>query len=206
MTTLDADLAKLQAITGTVDVPFDTKSITDSGTLILRGIAGGPGRDLEDEDFDAASFRAAYEKYLSGGSPVVALNHNLKQILGRITSGQFRANGEAEVIAEIPKPPDGAPPEIVNAYQLIKAGVLRCFSVGGKWLRLPGANGVSKLYPQFIHETSICGVGVNGNAQFELIGTKSMDDADLDAELSRLAALNSGSLDRELAALRGLAA
>jgi HK97 family phage prohead protease len=199
---LDAELAKLAEIVGAVDVPFETKSldVEGDGTLILRGLAAGFNTDRMGEQFDAASFRAAFEQYLAS-NPVVTLNHELKKVLGKITSGRFTPQG-VEVEAEIPKPDPGMP-ELTNAYNLIKSKVLKAFSVGGRWRRMPVTDDVEKLYPIEIVETTVAGVPVNPSALFEVTGVKALG-GNMDAELARLADLTTGPspLDAALERLR----
>jgi phage head maturation protease len=202
MSRLDAELTKLDGIL-TVDAPFEGKSldVKADGTLILRGLAAGFGVDRFGEQFDPASFRAAFEQYMAT-NPLVALNHQLDKVLGRLTSHRFTSEG-VEVEAEIPLPDPGMPEES-NAYRLIKAGAMKAFSVAGKWSRRPGPGGVEKLYPREIVETTIAGVPVNASALFEVVGVKALGR--LDDELGRLDELTAGGspLDDALARLRAL--
>jgi phage head maturation protease len=188
--TLDTELAKLNEIVGSVDVPFEGKSldVEDDGTLILRGLAAGFNTDRMGEQFDAASFRAAFEKYMAT-NPLVCLNHELSKVLGKLTAHKFLPQG-VEVTAEVPKPNAGMP-ELMNAYNLIRSGVMKAFSVGGRWRREPRAGGVEKLYPVEIVETTIAGVPVNPSTLFEVTGVKALGG--LDDELKRLADLTGGS-------------
>jgi hypothetical protein len=200
---LDAELAKLTEIVGTVDVPFQSKSldVEGDGTLILRGVAAGFGPDRFGEAFDPASFRKAFQKYLDT-NPIVTLDHKLNKVLGKITSGRFTSEG-VEVVAEIPKPDPGLP-DLSNAYNLIRNKVLKAFSVGGRWRRAPaGPNGV-KVYTSEVAEVTIAGVPVDPTALFEVTGIKALGN--LDAELEGLADLTSGSspLDDALDRLREL--
>lgn len=197
---LDAELAKLTEIVGGVSVPFDSKSLTEesNGTLILRGILATCGVDRQNEQFDGPSLRREFERYFSR-NPVVVDEHRLSRVIGRLISYDFTPRGEIEVEAEIPRPPEG---ELMSTYLRIKSGVLRAFSIGGKWKRLPSVNGVEKLVPLEILEASVAGIGVNADATFELVGEKAMGS--LDDELEALAALDADALDREVTALRGL--
>lgn len=199
---LDAELTKLGEVFAAVDVPFETKSLVEEGdgTLILRGLAAGFDVDRAGEQFDVASFKAAFERYLAT-NPIVTLNHELAKVLGKITSGHFTPRG-VEVEAEIPKPDPGMP-ELTNAYNLIRSKVLRAFSVGGRWLRSPGPAGVEKLFPLEIVETTIAGVPVNASALFEVASVKALGG--MEEELTRLASLTSGTspLDEALGRLAG---
>lgn len=201
MTVLDAELAKLNAVAGGVSVPFefDSKSLKEesNGTLILRGILATCGLDRQGEEFDEPSLRSAFKEYFAR-NPVVVDEHRLSKVLGRLTSYTFTTRGDIEVEAEIPKPPEG---ELMGTYQRIKAGVLRAFSIGGRWKRLPTGGGVEKLFPLEILESSVAGIGVNADALFEVVAVKSL--ADVDTELARLNELTMGSspLDEQLARL-----
>jgi HK97 family phage prohead protease len=204
--TLDAELAKLTEIVGAVDVPFESKSldIEGDGTLILKGLAAGFGPDRFGESFDRGTFEAAFSKYMAT-NPIVTLNHKLDKVLGRITSARFTQRG-VEVEAEIPKPDPGLP-ELMNAYQLIKSKVLKAFSVGGRWKRVPRElGGTDKVYPVEIVETTIAGVPVDASALFEVAAVKALG-GNLDDELTRLTDLTTGSsspLDDALERLAGL--
>lgn len=198
---LSTELAKLTEIVGGVNIPFDSKSLTEesNGTLILRGILATCGVDRQNEQFDGPSLRREFEKYFAR-SPVVCDEHRLSKVIGRLTEYKFTDRGEIEVEAEIPRPPEG---ELMTTYQRIKSGVLRAFSIGGKWKRLPSVGGVEKLFPIEILESSVAGIGVNPDTLFEVVGTKSLGSG-LEIELERLAALDTDTLDRDLAALREL--
>lgn len=197
---LAAELAKLDELTGTVGVPYASKSMTEqsNGTLILRGILATCGVDRYREQFDEDSLRREFKAYFDR-NPVVVDEHKLTKVLGRLTDYTFTDRGEIEVEAEIPRPPEG---ELMSTYHRIKSGVLRAFSIGGKWKRLPSVGGVEKLYPLEIVESSVAGLGVNRDALFEVVGTKAMGD--LDAELERLATLTTSPLDDALDRLGSL--
>lgn len=204
MTELHAELTKLNEIVGAVDLPFERKSldVQKDGTLILSGLAGGFNVDRFNEQFDERTFRAAFEQYMNT-NPLVTLNHELSKVIGRLTDYRFTSQG-VFVVAEIPKPDPGMS-ELANAYNLIKNKVLKAFSVGGRWKKQPGANGVVKMFPTELVEVTVAGVPVNPNTLFEVTGTKALGGS-LDDELERLAALNTDALDADLAALRGLGA
>lgn len=189
--TLDTELTKLNEIVGAVDMPFEGKSldVEGDGTLILRGIAAGFNPDRMGEQFDVASFRAAFEEYMAT-NPLVCLNHELSQVLGKLTAHRFIPSG-VEVTAEIPKPDPGLA-NLSNAYNLIKNKVLKAFSIGGRWKRGErGPGGIEKLYPVEIVETTIAGVPVHPETLFEVTGVKALGG--LDDELKRLADLTRGS-------------
>jgi phage head maturation protease len=202
--TLDVELAKLNEIVGAVDVPFEAKSldVEGDGTLILCGLAAGFNTDRMGEQFDPTTFRAAFDRYMAT-NPLVTLNHSLSKVLGKLTAHRFTPHG-VEVEAEIPRPDPGMP-ELMNAYRLVKSGVLKAFSVGGRWKRRPGASGVEKVFPIEVVECAIAGVPVNPATLFEVVGVKALG-GNLDDELSRLSALTAGSspLDDALNRLRGL--
>jgi hypothetical protein len=200
MTRLDTELAALAEIIGTVNVPFATKSVSDTGTLILKGIAASSALDFQGEEFDEPTLRAAFEKYMAT-SPTVCLEHNATLVLGRIVAAFYTPRG-IEVEAEIPKPSSLAPAILTKAYEAIREGLLRSFSVGGRWKALPLANGVSKLFASYVGETSVAVQGVNPHATFELAGVKALSGSDLDRALANLGDVTTGTLDAELSALR----
>lgn len=196
MSALDAELTKLAA---TVE-PMEVKALGD-GTLILKGIAATFGIDRTGERFDGASFRRAFDAFMAGPAPVVTFNHRLSQLLGRVLSHKYVGDG-VEVEVEVPKPADGTP-ELANAYRMIKAGILRGFSVGGKWARKV-IGGDTVLFPSEFVELTIAPIPANAAATFDLTGIKSLPD--LDGELATLAELTAGPspLDEQLSRLRTL--
>jgi hypothetical protein len=204
---IDAQLAKLDAISGAVSLPFDGKSleVESDGTLMLRGILATTGVDRTGEQFDAPSLLAAFQRYYET-NPVVCFNHRLTRAIGRLVDATVKPGGAIEVEAEIPKPPEGDPSETV--YNSIRRGVLRAFSIGGRWLKVPMENGVTKLFTTEVAESSVCaGLGANAEALFEVVGVKSLNGySGMDAGLDRLAALTAGpsSLDAALDRLGAL--
>jgi hypothetical protein len=134
-------------------------------------------------------------------SPLVVFEHKLSQVLGKLTGANFNSKGEIEVEAEIYRPPPDSP--LAATYHLVRNGVLRAMSIGGKWKKLPGTDGVTKLFTTEVVEASICGVGANADALFEVVGRKSIG-GDLDDELSRLNELTDAGLDAALERLGSL--
>lgn len=201
MAELSTELAKLQEIVGAVDLPFDGKSldVQGDGTLILKGILATCGVDRQNEQFDEPSLRAKFKEYFER-HPIVVVEHRLSKVIGRLTDYTFTPRGEIEVTAEIPRPPEG---EFMSTYQRIKSGVMSAFSIGGRWKKLPTGSGVTRVFPTEILEASVAGMPVNPDTLFEVVGTKSLGSG-LDVELERLAALNTDTLDADLAALRTL--
>ena len=132
---LDAELAKLTEIVGAVALPYKGKSVEveGDGTLILKGTLATCGVDRQMEAFDEASLRTAFQKYFER-HPMVVFNHRLNQSIGKLIAANFTRSGEIEVEAEIPKPPEDDR-ELTGIYQRIKSGVLRAFSIGGRWKR-----------------------------------------------------------------------
>lgn len=198
MKPLDAALTKLAA---TVE-PVEVKALGD-GTLLLRGIAATFGRELDrtGERFDPASFRRAFDAYMQSPAPVVTFNHRLGDLLGRVTAHKYVGDA-VEVEVEIPRPDEGVP-ELRNAYNLIRAGLLRGFSVGGKWARKV-LNGETVLFPSEMVELTVAPIPANRAATFDLAGIKSLPD--IDTELARLNDLTAGAspLDEQLSRLGAL--
>lgn len=182
--TLDAELSKLAE---TVE-PMEVKSMGD-GTLLLRGVAATFGDELDrtGERFDRESFRRAFDRFMAGPA-VVTFNHRLGQVLGRVLSHSYQGD-RVEVEVEVPRPAEGTP-ELMNAYKLLRAGILRGFSVGGKWARKV-MGGDTVLFPSELVELTIAGVPANRMATFDLAGIKSLPD--LDSELAALADLTAGT-------------
>lgn len=203
MSRLDSELTKLGEIIGSVSLPYEGKSleVEENGTLILRGVLASTAVDLAREEFDWPSLRDAFKSYFER-NPLVVFNHKLNQGIGKLIDAEIKPGNRIEVEAEIPRPPEGDPME--RTYNLIRAGVLRAFSIGGRWRKVPMPNGVTKLFTTEVVESSIAsGLGMNPDALFSVVGVKSVG-GNMENELARLAAMTTTTLDRQLAKLASL--
>jgi hypothetical protein len=186
---MQTELAKLES--------FDVKALGDGTTLELRGWACTYDTiDLEGDTFDRATTEAAFRKFMETSGQVV-VQHHLSAPIGKITEAIYKPTG-IEVVVLVPQPSPSAPSVLQETWELIAAGAISTFSVGGKWAKLAAA-GSRKLFPEILQELSVTLFGgVNPDAVFSITGTKALT---LDGELERLDALDPSSLDSALAKL-----
>ncbi len=112
-----------------VDVPFAKAAQKGDGTLELVGYASTWILDRDREIVAPGAFDASLPDYL-GKNPILLWQHNPDWPIGTVKSAEIDDTG-LRVVAEVPKPEDGAAGWEWTAYGKIKAGVVRTFSIGG---------------------------------------------------------------------------
>lgn len=150
----------------TYDFQLDHRKAVDASDpdkLVISGIASNYDLDREGERMSGRAFEASLGRYLRT-NPILLYGHRYSVPLGRVTAAYVGPDG-LHVTAEIPKPEPGT--EQANVWRLIKAGVLRAFSVGGYGVRKV-INGVTTILEWDLREVSVAAVGVNPNALFTL--------------------------------------
>src|SRR6188472_1155753 len=117
-----------------VDFPF-TKALPDdeksrtAGDLILRGYASTWVEDRDGEFVDPSAFDKSLPLYLEK-NPIVLWQHDQKMPIAKATEAMVDNNGL--VFSALMHKPDAKQPDWAHhAYQSIKAGVVRTFSIGG---------------------------------------------------------------------------
>lgn len=117
-----------------VDFPF-TKTLPDdekarqAGDLILRGYASTWVEDRDGEFVDPGAFDKSLPLYLEK-NPIVLWQHDQKMPIAKATEAMVDNNGL--VFAALMHKPDAKQPDWAHhAYQSIKSGVVRTFSIGG---------------------------------------------------------------------------
>jgi len=182
----------------TYDFNLARKSVTgDSETLVVAGLASNWDLDRDGEKMGIDAFARSLKKYMSS-NPIVLFNHKYSMPMGRTTKAEVRPDG-LHVTVELPKPASG---ELLNIWKLVKAGVMRAFSVGGSATRKV-INGVQTVIDWDLRELSIAAVGVNPGTTFSLASAqvgKAFGDpvSDLDRAHAELATIRDAGelLDR----------
>jgi len=173
----------------TYDFDLDRKSVTGDDTLVISGIASNFDLDRDGERMAVKAFDRSLKKYLST-NPIVLFAHRYSMPMGRTTKAEVKADG-LHVTVELPKPEPGT--EAANIWRLVKAGVIRAFSVGGSASRKM-VNGVQTITDWDVREISIASVGVNPGTTFALASAqvgKAFGDpvSDLDRARAELASI-----------------
>jgi hypothetical protein len=146
-----------------LDMDVKALSVDGDGTLNLRGYAACFSTDRDREVIQRSAAEAAIERYMA--NPVLILNHDITKPIGKVLKASVDDFGIL-VDAVVPRPvQDWA----VEAYEKIRDGIYKAFSVGG----LFGYQGKSVVHMDWA-ETSVCAVPAHPNALFALV-TKSFD-------------------------------
>lgn len=152
------------------------------GTLTISGIASNWAEDREGDVMDPRAFDKALRRYLTV-NPILLYMHRLNFPMGQVTRAEVRPDG-LFVEAQIPRPPRST--EAYRIYDLVKRGIVRAFSVGGKAKRVV-VGGVKKITEWDLREVSICPLGVNATTTFSVQAGKCFGD---DAPADPLADVN----------------
>jgi HK97 family phage prohead protease len=143
----------------------------DDGTLTIAGYASNWDLDRQDEAMAPTAFDKALQRYRQ--NPILLYMHRLDFPMGRVTQAHIDEKG-LFVEAKLPKPEPGT--EAAHVWRLVKAGVIRAFSVGGKGTRAI-VNGVKRVTSWDLAEISIAPVGVNPTTTFSIQAGKCFDAA-----------------------------
>ena len=144
------------------DFPF-TKAAVPGGNLKLLGYASTWGLDRDNEYVLPSAFDGSLEKYLSS-NPILLWQHDHKMPIGTVENAFLDEHG-LNVKADVPKPDDREPDFVHLAYNKIKAGVVRTFSIGGQFVR-GVKNGKRVITQSNWHETSVVSVPANPGSIF----------------------------------------
>jgi HK97 family phage prohead protease len=112
-----------------VDVPATKAAEAPSGDLKLLGYASTWTLDRDNEYVEKSAFDGSLEKYL-GQNPILLWQHDLERPIGRVEAALVDEHG-LHVRAHVPKPEPGEPDWAHLAYNKIKSGIIKTFSIGG---------------------------------------------------------------------------
>lgn len=134
--------------------------LTD-GSLLLRGYASVFTQDRDRETVQPGAIKTALEAYMT--NPILLWQHNAERPIGFIRQAFVDAKG-LMVDAVVPAPAPGSEPWHVKAFHDLKAGLVRCFSIGGLF-RKQAAN----IIGMDLMEISCVSVPANPSAIFEVV-------------------------------------
>lgn len=159
----------------------------DGDKLVISGIASNWDVDREGDQVARYAFDRALKRYLTT-NPILLYSHRYSMPMGKVNRAEVRDDG-LFVEAELPKPEPGT--EAANVWRLVKQGIVRAFSIGGRFHR-KAVNGARTIFDMDLREISIAPVGVNAGTLFSVQAGKAFGDpidGDLTAVSNRLAAL-----------------
>jgi HK97 family phage prohead protease len=161
----------------TAEFEFGVKAISveeaDDGTIFLEGYASDFGVDRDMEAFEPGAFDRGLKAFLE--NPVFMLQHKPDQQLGVIRDARLLDDG-LHIKAEFPKPPESAG-WAMHAYNLAKRGMLRGFSVGGKFSRRMTPAG-PRIFDVDLREISLASIPVNPRTLGQVVGKAFGDEPD----------------------------
>lgn len=137
-------------------------SEADNGSLIISGRASTWDLDRQGDTMSRNAFSDSLKRYMT--NPIVLYAHRYGTPMGRTLEAEVRADG-LHVKVELPQPEAGT--EERRIWDLVKAGVIKAFSVGGKGTRKL-IDGVQTVVHWDLRELSIAPVGVNPNTLFSV--------------------------------------
>lgn len=109
------------------DTPF-VKEVGQSGDLTLKGYASTWSLDRDHEYVERDAFDGSIEKYFQ--NPILLWQHDLEKPIGVVQSMSLDENG-LDVECYVPKPDDKEPDWSHLAYNKVKSGIVKTFSIGG---------------------------------------------------------------------------
>jgi len=152
-----------------VDFPF-TKTLPEdekakqAGDLLLRGYASTWVEDRDGEFVDPGAFDKSLPAYMQK-NPIILWQHNQAYPFGQMKEAFVDGNG-LNVVAMIHKPDAKEPPELHMAYNKVKAGIVRTFSIGGFFER-EFVMGRAVIKTVELMEVSVVSIPSNPDSIFE---------------------------------------
>jgi HK97 family phage prohead protease len=145
-----------------VDVPF-TKAVTSKGDLVLTGYGSTWVQDRDGEFVLPTAFDKTLPIFLAK-NPILLWQHNFDTPLGVVTSAVTDSTG-LDVVATVRKPVAGEDGWKFSAYEDIKAGIVRTFSIGG-WFTRDILGGQPVIIEVELWELSVVSVPSNPDSIF----------------------------------------
>lgn len=159
------------------DFLLDSKAAVreEDDHLIIEGLAADFGFDRQDEAFEPGAFDDGMKAYLRE-NPIICYHHKYDLALGQALEWEKKSEGPW-IKARIDRPEPHT--QLMDVYNKIKSGVIRGFSVGGKFHRRKGADGRMRIHRADIAEISVTPLPVNPRTLFAVAGKAFGEDPDL---------------------------
>lgn len=151
------------------------------GGIIIKGLAADFSKDREDEAFEPGAFDASIAAFMR--NPILTYNHATKVIGTKAGSSGYVQFGQVRVLdrrddglhmeAFIPRPTTDF---MIDAYDKVKAGMMKGLSVGGRFLKHRTPDGW-KIYQADLHEIAVAPKPINSNTLIHTVSAaKAMTD------------------------------
>lgn len=160
----------------TYDFTLDGKAVHEEDDhLIIEGMAADFGFDREDEAFEPGAFDEGMKAFMEK-NPILCFHHKYDIAMGQVLEWEKKANGPW-VKARVDKPEPGT--DLMDVYRKIKSGVIRGFSIGGRFHRRKGSDGRTRIHKCDVAELSITPLPINPRTLFAVAGKAFGEDPDL---------------------------
>lgn len=157
----------------TLDGKAEVTQATEGGPLVIEGYASDFDVDRQDEAFEPNAFDDGLKSYMNSGNPILLYHHKMDEAMGNVKEARLDTKG-LWVKAEVPQPEPNT--EAADRFRKIKAGVIKGFSVGGKFYRRMTDKGL-RIFKCDLREISITPMPVNPRMLFSVAG-KAFDNMD----------------------------
>lgn len=160
--------------------------IEEDDHLIVEGYAADFGFDRQDEAFEPGAFDAGMKAFMAT-NPILCYHHKYDIALGEVLEWEKKAAGPW-VKARVDKPEAGT--DLMDVYRKIKSGVIKGFSIGGKFHRRTDEEGRTRIHKCDVAELSITPLPINPRTLFAVAGKAFGEDPDLDQAEAAVARLD----------------
>lgn len=142
--------------------------------LVISGTASNWDVDRVGDSVVRTAMERALAQYME--NPILLFNHSYSLPAGRVTRAFVDDRG-LHIEAELPRPKE--PGVARHWWDLVKAGVVRALSIGGKWTRQK-IGGVNYLTEIDLREISVAAQGINATTTFTAQAAKAFGDQSTD--------------------------
>jgi HK97 family phage prohead protease len=149
-----------------VDFAFTKTATTKTGTLELKGYASTFTVVDRDNEIVASDAFKNLDQYLRD-NPILLWQHDQHKPIGQVKDASLDRSG-LQVVAYMPQPEPEEEPWAHTAYHKVEKGIVRTFSVGGKFRKLvERGKAVKKIVGCELYEISVVSVPANPESLFE---------------------------------------
>lgn len=145
--------------------------------LIIEGYAADFGFDRQDEAFEPGAFDEGMKAFMAS-NPILCYHHKYDIAMGEVLEWEKKAAGPW-VKARVDKPEAGT--DLMDVYRKIKSGVIKGFSIGGRFHRRKDSEGRTRIHKCDVAELSVTPLPINPRTLFAVAGKAFGEDPDLDA-------------------------
>lgn len=145
------------------DTPFTKAAETPKGDLKLVGYASTWTQDRDNEVVEPKAFDKSLDRYIND-NPILLWQHDMERPIGTVEAASLDRYG-LSVRANVPRPTEREPDWAHLAYNKIKSGIVKTFSIGGSFEKR--SKGSKKIITGIdLYEISVVSVPANPDTIF----------------------------------------